>query len=154
MVVTWLNRGTLHLVGAEDYWWLEPLTARLAVGNARRLRQEGVSDRQAARGVEVVADALAATGPQTREQLRRRLDDAGVPTAGQALVHVLLAATLRSRIVRGPMIGSHHTFVSPEAWLGRPPPRSTIPRPSPAWPAATWSATARPPPRTSPIGPA
>src|SRR6516162_4789931 len=26
VVVTWLNRGTLHLVRAEDYWWLHPLT--------------------------------------------------------------------------------------------------------------------------------
>src|SRR5215472_2229721 len=31
VVVTWLNRGTLHLVLAEDYWWLHPLTtAQLA----------------------------------------------------------------------------------------------------------------------------
>ena len=26
LVVTWLNRGTLHLVTADDYWWLHPLT--------------------------------------------------------------------------------------------------------------------------------
>lgn len=26
VVVTWLNRGTLHLVCAEDYSWLHPLT--------------------------------------------------------------------------------------------------------------------------------
>src|SRR5690242_12140774 len=26
VVVTWLNRGTLHLVRTEDYWWLHPLT--------------------------------------------------------------------------------------------------------------------------------
>jgi hypothetical protein len=26
LIVTWLNRGTLHLVRAEDYWWLHPLT--------------------------------------------------------------------------------------------------------------------------------
>ncbi len=24
VLVTWLNRGTLHLVRAEDYWWLHP----------------------------------------------------------------------------------------------------------------------------------
>ena len=94
LVVSWLNRGTLHLVASEDYWWLEPLLApRLATGSARRLRQEGVSEPQADRGVEVIAAALAAEGPLTRDQLRERLDDAGVPTSGQALVHVLLAAT-------------------------------------------------------------
>jgi hypothetical protein len=43
VVVTWLNRGTLHLVRAEDYWWLHPLTTpSLLTGNARRLAQEGV----------------------------------------------------------------------------------------------------------------
>jgi hypothetical protein len=26
LVVSWLNRGTLHLVRAEDYWWPHPLT--------------------------------------------------------------------------------------------------------------------------------
>ncbi len=30
LLITWLNRGTLHLVRAEDYWWLHPLlTPRL-----------------------------------------------------------------------------------------------------------------------------
>ena len=28
LIVTWLNRGTLHLVRTEDYWWLHPLTTR------------------------------------------------------------------------------------------------------------------------------
>lgn len=26
LVITWLNRGTLHIVGSEDYWWLQALT--------------------------------------------------------------------------------------------------------------------------------
>ncbi len=122
LVVSWLNRGTLHLVATEDYWWLHPLTTpQLASGNARRLRQEGVTAGQARRGVDVVADAVV-EGPQTRAALRARLDAAGVPTAGQALVHILAAATLAGYIVRGPMIGSDHAFVSAEGWLGTPPP--------------------------------
>ena len=28
LVITWLNRGTLHLTRSEDYWWLHPLTAK------------------------------------------------------------------------------------------------------------------------------
>ena len=42
-------------------------------------------------------------GPLNRAQLRERLAAAKVPTAGQALVHVLLLASLRGLIVRGPM---------------------------------------------------
>jgi len=123
LVVTWLNRGTLHLVTPEDYWWLHALTApRLAVASERRLRQEGVSATQAERGVAVVTEAVRAHGPQTRHQLRRRLDEAGVPTAGQALIHVLGAASLRGQVVRGPVVGKEQAYVSVPAWLGASPP--------------------------------
>ena len=67
----WLNRGTLHLVTPDDYWWLHPLTTpQLATGNVRRLEQEGVSPAQAERGVDVVDGAVTDEGPQTRAQLR------------------------------------------------------------------------------------
>jgi hypothetical protein len=122
LVVTWLNRGTLHLVAAEDYWWLHPLTTpQLATASARRLRQEGMSPPQAERGVAVVVEAVTSDGPQTREQLRRRLNDAGVPTARQALVHVLMAASLHGDVVRGPMVGTGQAYVSVPSWLGAPP---------------------------------
>ncbi len=43
LLITWLNRGTLHLVCSEDYPWLHALTAPLLkTGNARRLAEEGV----------------------------------------------------------------------------------------------------------------
>jgi hypothetical protein len=123
LLVTWLNRGTLHLVTADDYWWLHPLTTpQLVTGNTRRLRQEGVGAVQADRGVEVVTDAVTAEGPQTRGALRVRLDAAGVPTGGQALVHVLLAASLRGHVVRGPMCGGEQAYVAVRDWLGEPPP--------------------------------
>ncbi len=122
LVVSWLNRGTLHMVAAEDYWWLHPLTTpQLATGNVRRLRQEGVSATQAERGIEEIAAAVA-EGPQTRAALRARLDSAGIPTAGQAPVHLLMAATLRGLVVRGPMVGPDHAFVAVEDWLGAGPP--------------------------------
>ena len=122
LVVSWLNRGTLHLVAAEDYWWLHALTTpQLASGSERRLRQEGLSATQVERGVAIVAEAVTSDGPQTRGQLRRRLDEAGVPTAGQALVQLLFAASLRGQLVRGPLIGSEQAFVSPPAWLGGQP---------------------------------
>jgi hypothetical protein len=124
LVVAWLNRGTLHLVTAEDYWWLHPLTnPQLRTSSRRRLEQEGVSAEQAVRGVATVVDALTTDGPLTRAQLRERLDDAGVPTRGQALVHVLFAASLDGLIVRGAAVGSaEQSFVTVRDWLGPPPP--------------------------------
>jgi hypothetical protein len=122
LVITWLNRGTLQLVAAEDYWWLHGLTTpQLATANARRLRQEGVSPAQADHGVEVVRSAVDSRGPQTRAQLRDLLDAAGVPTRGQALVHVLVAASIRGHVLRGPMRHGEHAYVGVRAWLGDPP---------------------------------
>jgi hypothetical protein len=122
LLVTWLNRGTLHLVCADDYWWLHPLTTpQIETTNRRRLHQEGVSDAQAARGIDVVSDAVRTHGPQTRRELRGLLEAARVPTAGQAFVHVLLAASLRGEIVRGPMRDGEHAFVAVSDWLGEPP---------------------------------
>jgi hypothetical protein len=34
LLVTWLNRGTLHLVHPHDYWWLQRLTTPQATPNA------------------------------------------------------------------------------------------------------------------------
>ncbi|HEU4913518.1 MAG TPA: winged helix DNA-binding domain-containing protein [Actinomycetes bacterium] len=119
LVVSWLNRGTLHLVTAADYWWLHDLTTPpVRAVNARRLRQLGVEATDLARGVDEVVAAVE-EGPQTRAGLRDRLEAAGVPTAGQALVHVLMEAGLLGLVVRGPFVdGTDQAWVSPTGWLG------------------------------------
>jgi hypothetical protein len=122
LVISWLNRGTLHLVRREDYWWLHALTTPPQVtGNARRLVQEGVSPEAAEVGVRVIERALGEEGPLTRGQLRERVAAAGVRTEGQALVHLLFLASLRGLILRGPMAGGEQAFVLVRDWLGAPP---------------------------------
>ncbi len=122
LVVAWLNRGTLHLVRPQDYWWLQRLTTpQLATGNAKRLEQEGVSPSQADRGVAVIEAAIAANGPMTRAQLREIVRAADVPVARQALVHILFLSALRGLTVRGPVIGREQGFVLVRDWLGDPP---------------------------------
>lgn len=119
LLITWLNRGTLHLVRSEDYPLLQALTTPpLLTSSSRRLRQEGVSEELAERGVETIERALAEEGPLTRPQLREQLDRAGVRTDGQALVHLLFLAALRGIAVRGPMAGTEHAFVLVRDWLG------------------------------------
>jgi hypothetical protein len=121
VVVAWLNRGTLHLVPSADYWWLRELTVwRLRTGNRRRLAQEGVSPQEAERGVGAIGDALS-NGPHSRAELKAVLDRSGVPTAGQALVHLLIAASIAMPLVRGPLRGGEHCFVDARDWLGGPP---------------------------------
>jgi DNA glycosylase AlkZ-like len=119
LVITWLNRGTLHLVRSEDYPWLQSLTApRMLTANARRLAQEGVSSGDAERAVDVIERSLAEEGPLTRHDLRERIAAAGVRTEGQAIVHLLVLASIRGLIVRGPMVSGQHAFVLVRDWLG------------------------------------
>jgi Winged helix DNA-binding domain len=123
LIVTWLNRGTLHLVCTEDYWWLHPLTApQLLSGTCRRLAQEGVPPQDAERAVATMQAALATDGPLTRAQLRERVAAAGVRTEAQAMVQILALASIRGLIVRGPVIGRDQAFVLVQDWLGPPPP--------------------------------
>jgi hypothetical protein len=122
LVISTLNRGTLHLVRSDDYPWLQALTTPpLHTGNARRLAQEGVSPTAVERGVGAIEQALAADGPLSRAQLRERVRAANVPTGGQAFVHLVMEASLRGLIVRGPMVGRQHAFVLVRDWLGEQP---------------------------------
>jgi hypothetical protein len=122
VVITTVNRGTLHLVRSDDYWWLHELTTpQLSSASARRLAQEGVSPHDADRGVAIIEAALTDNGPLTRSQLRTPIAAAGVRVEGQALVHILLLATLRGLIVRGPVVDGEHAFVLVRDWLGPAP---------------------------------
>jgi hypothetical protein len=119
LLITWLNRGTLHLVRSEDYPWLQMLTVPpLRTSCARRLRQEGVSPEQGERAVKTIERSLAEEGPLTRHQLRERLEAAGIPTEGQALIHLLFLAAVEGVTVRGPMAGKDHAYVLVRDWLG------------------------------------
>jgi hypothetical protein len=122
LVISWLNRGTLHLVRAADYWPLHQLTTpQLQVGCDRRLSQEGLSPQDADRGAAIIERAVTDHGPLTRAQLAERLSSAGVRTVGQALVYLLFLASLRGSIVRGPVIGKQHAYVLARDWVGAPP---------------------------------
>lgn len=122
LLITWLNRGTLHLVRAEDYPMLQAVTTPPLWTSCRtRLRQTGVGEAEAERGLATIAKALADEGPLTRAQLRDRLDSADVPTEGQAFIHVVFYAALHGVCVRGPMVGKEHAFVSARDWLGETP---------------------------------
>ena len=119
LLITWLNRGTLHLVRSEDYPWLHALTTPpLSTGNARRLQQEGVSptrgragggDDRAGAGRGGAAHAGAAPraarrGRRAHRRARRWSTCCCWPPAGLA--------------VRGPMVASEQAYVLVRDWLG------------------------------------
>jgi hypothetical protein len=123
LLVTWLNRGTLHLVLSEDYWLLQQLTVRPQYQQAclRHAAAGGVSEAGAEKAVTIIADALAAEGPLTRAQLGDRISAAGIRATGMAPLHLIMLTCLRGLAVRGPVIGSQQAYVLVRDWLGPAP---------------------------------
>jgi hypothetical protein len=122
VVVTWINRGTIHLMRPQDMPWLLALTAPTQQsGILRRFSEHGFGIDTADRAVAVIARALADEGPLKREDLRDRVTAAGFMAEGRALMHLLFYASYRGVIVRGPVAGRQHLFVRTEDWLGRQP---------------------------------
>jgi hypothetical protein len=123
LVITTLNRGTLHLVRSEDYPLLQSLTTPpLMTASATRLAQDGLDPATTARAVDLIDRSIAEEGPLTRVALRERLARAGIPHLEHALVHLVFRASIEGRIVRGPMIGRHHAFARVDDWLSPAPP--------------------------------
>jgi len=124
LLITWLNRGTLHLAGSEDYWWLHKLTARpqYQEGCRRILARLGIEANVADEGARVAEKALLADGPLTSAQVAERLATAGLAASGGAGLHTLMLASLQGNVVRGPMIGGQHAYVHVRDWLGDPSP--------------------------------
>jgi hypothetical protein len=119
LLITWLNRGTLHLVRSEDYPLLQALTTPPLVTSAkRRLAVEGIAPAAGERAVARIEQGLAEEGPLTRLDLRERLEAAGFQLHGQSLIHLLFLASLRGIAVRGPMVDGHHAYVLTRDWLG------------------------------------
>jgi hypothetical protein len=118
LVVTWLNRGTLHLVRSEDYPILQAVTTPpLRTSSERRLAQEGVPPGHVKRGIDAIVRALDTEGPLTSDALRERIAATGVRAEGQALYHLLFSASLDGLIVRGPMAGKKQAYVLVRDWI-------------------------------------
>jgi Winged helix DNA-binding domain len=111
LLITWLCRGTLHLVTADDYPLLQALTTpQLVTGSDRRLAQEGVTRSGVRRGIATIERALADDGPLGIDELRARVRAARVRVDGQAMIHLLYRSSLEGRIVRGPVSGAEHRY--------------------------------------------
>lgn len=94
LCVTWLLRGTLHLVRVEDLPWLWGLCApRQLAASVRRCAQLGIGEDRA----EAAGPLLAEAAPIPRARARELLD-----ADGQELAHLLWRAALRGWVVLAP----------------------------------------------------
>jgi hypothetical protein len=122
VVISWLCRGTLHMVRREDYPWLLGLSAPTQrQSNLRRLEQCGFSPDRARDVADLIVRMLAEEGPLRRSAIGERLEAAGYALADQALVHLLFLPSLDGRIIRGPFQGAEQTFALTRDWLGHEP---------------------------------
>ncbi|MGH9278973.1 MAG: winged helix DNA-binding domain-containing protein [Acidimicrobiales bacterium] len=114
VVRTWLMRGTLHLVPAEDVRWLVALFGPLLVRRDRRRRlQLGLDDDLCERALAALPDVLAG-GPLTRAELVHGL---GLTLTGQAPAHLMAFAAASGVICRGPERGAEATYVLLDRWV-------------------------------------
>ena len=124
VVTTWVMRGTLHTVAGRDVRWIVALMGPRFFHRYRSARLRlGLDDALVERAIEALPAAMRSSGPITRGQLVQRLDEAGVgitPT-GQAPAHLVVAASLRGILCRGPDArGGKATYVLLDEWIRRP----------------------------------
>lgn len=120
VVRTWPMRGTLHLIPAEDaHWMLRLLTRRPLAAAAARQAQLGIDAELLARCRRLLEDWLGDGQPQRREDLLKRLEQAGIATEGQRGYHLLVWFAQHGLICLGPMQGKQQTFVLLDAWVRR-----------------------------------
>jgi hypothetical protein len=116
----WFQRGTLHLVPAEDARWLLDLYGHRTIArNQRRYRELGLDDGTLERGVATIGEAIAREGPLTRAELVDRLRHRGVVLGPdrQAEIHLIARAALGGVVVHGPERGGQATYVGLDDWL-------------------------------------
>jgi hypothetical protein len=122
VVISWLCRGTLHMVRRDDYPWLLGLSAPTQrQGNLRRLYQCGFNPDRARKAAGLIVRMLGDEGPLLRSAIGERLRAAGFVVEGQALVHLLYLPSLDGRIIRGPFRGAEQAFVLTRDWLSEEP---------------------------------
>ena len=96
---TWLMRGTLHFVTAEDiHWMLELFSARIIKSNKRRYRELELDEDTLNQSNQILKDALNYSGELNRKELLNILQKEGISTEGQRAAYMLQRASLEGLI--------------------------------------------------------
>lgn len=120
VVRTWAMRGTLHMLAAEDFGWVNGLLGPyFAKRGAPRRRQLGLGDDVLDKAQAAFEDI--ATRPSTRSELVARLAEHGVhlDARSQAPPHLIGYAANTGQLCRGPDTDRDEpTYVLVSHWLG------------------------------------
>ena len=112
VVRTHILRPTWHIVAADDLRWILGLTSpKVESGMAARHRQLGLDDHAlVARAHEALASLLTGRCFMTRAEIAAAFGDAGLPSGGEQVGHLLLLAELRGLVCSGPLRGTTHSY--------------------------------------------
>lgn len=128
IVRTWLMRGTLHVVAAEDVRWLVDLLGPVFSRTAtRRHAQLGLDDDLKTRGVAAIRRILSDSEPLTRYELVDRLRrwKVTLDPKTQAPIHLIGLAALQGILCLGPdRDDGDATYVLMDDWVPPGPARS------------------------------
>ena len=115
---SWLMRGTLHLVPAEDLRWLLDLLGEEMDRKALKRRADlEISVEDHARVLKLLRLELARRGPMTRAEIAESLRSANLPSEGQATPHLLRSASMHGVMCFGPDRDGEPTHVLLDDWL-------------------------------------
>jgi hypothetical protein len=125
IVRTWLMRGTLHVVAAEDVRWLLHLLGPVfAKAASARHTQLGLDDDLKTRGVASIREILLDAGALTRYELSDRLRSRRVvlDPKTQAPIHLIAFAALQGILCLGPdRNDGESTYVLLDDWVPKAP---------------------------------
>lgn len=123
---THVLRPTWHFVTPADIRWLLDLTApRVHAVNAFMYRKLELDAAVLRRSHAVLTKALAGGVQQTRAELARALQDAGIVASGMRLAHIMMHAELDGLVCSGARRGKQFTYALLEE---RVPPTKALPR--------------------------
>lgn len=105
LVRAWTQRGTLHIVPAEDLaWTLQVTGARQLQSAAPRYRELGLGEAELATVERVLTGALRGGNAMTRAELFAVLEAAGIEPSGQRGLHAIQNLALRGILCQGPVV--------------------------------------------------
>ncbi len=92
---TWIMRGTLHIVSADDiHWMLKLLAPRIIKKNTRRYRELKLDADTLKQSNQVLKDSLEGGTELNRKELLDILRQKGIDTEGQRAPYILQRASL------------------------------------------------------------
>jgi hypothetical protein len=111
VVRTHALRTTWHLLHVDDLPWVVAATGdRVMAQVVPHVRRQGLDEATLLAAFEVAAQAVREAPGCTREDVARRLDDAGLALKGDLLAHAVMAAELRAEVAGRRDPGGPHRY--------------------------------------------